>query len=945
MAAFVTKFARRARVWAFVVVALVSTIGSAMAQDAGITGQVVDESGAALPGVTVVAKSPALQVPEVTALTDNRGDYRLTPLPIGTYEVTYELPGFQTMRREELRLTSGFTARVDVQLKVGRLEESVTVSGATPVVDVASTATSTRLTTEMLESTPTGRVGFFALLQQAPGVRNTLDIGGSSATANSITFRSFGQSGEAWQALEGIVTSSAKTGQSGNYFDYASVEEARVQTVGADASMPLRGVMMDVIIKSGANQFHSNTWWSQTNSNFQSSNIDDNLRAQGITEPAELQARWTLSSDLGGRILRDKLWFYVGGTRNVNTESVLDVFQADGSAAVDDKTSDWFNTKVNYQASTNHRLVGFVQYQQKDAIRNVTQFVPWESRTFQHLTGKTAKGEWQAVWNNALVTSVTTGLWTWHSPFSCPGTTAPATFDLGTQLRTGCGTGSATGGEDPLERNVPVKAAMTLFKPDLFIGNHEFKAGMDYVHSFIGRRRPARPIEGDYQLNFRNGVPIQYVTYNFPVDPLTNSDYTGLYVMDSWAIARRLTLNLGLRFAHDKGYVPEQCRDAGSFAPAECYDRIDFPVWNSFAPRLHASFDMFGTGRTVVKAGWGRFDHRRLIDPEVLGANANVQTATTYNWRDLNNNRVWDAGESNLDPNGPDFVSRTGFQNLVPNPNERQPKQDEFMASLEHEIISNLGARVTGIHSIARRDFRLQNTFRPRELYNIPITNPDPGVDGVRGTGDDPGTNVTYYEYPRGVQGAQFQESRLVNYPIDSKFTSIDLALTRRMTGSWMLQASFSGTWKDNTNTAVLPEDNPNADFNYSDNNLEWISKISGTYRFPYGIQGSALFESRSGEPWARTVLFSGGTTIPTLVVNVEPIGAQMYPTVHHLDVRAEKQFKLFATHEFALRFNVYNLLNANMTLTANTRSGATFNRPLTILAPRLGEISASYKF
>lgn len=929
-----------------VLVALLAAAPSASGQSAtGITGQVVDESGAALPGVTVIARSPALQVPSVTSVSDERGEYRLTPLPIGAYEVVYELTGFQTLRREGLILTTGFTARVDIVLKVGALEESITVSGASPVVDVSSTATSTRLTTEMLETTPTGRVGFFALLQQAPGVRNTIDIGGSSATANSITFRSFGQSGEAWQALEGIVTSSAKTGQSGNYFDYSSVEEARVQTVGADASMPLRGVMMDVTIKSGSNQFHGTTWYSQTNSNFQSSNVDDSLRAQGITDPAELQARWTVSSDVGGRIIRDKLWFYVGGTRNVNTETVLGAYQPDGSPAIDDKTSDWFNAKVSYQATRNHKFVGFQQYQRKDAIRNVTQFVPWESRTFQALKGITAKGEWQGVWNNSIVTSVTTGLWQWNSPFSCPGTTAVATFDLVTQMRTGCGTGSATGGEDPIERNIPVKANATMYRPDLFLGNHEFKAGMDYVHSLISRRRPARPIEGDYQLNFRSGVPFQIVTYNFPVDPLTNSDYLGFYAADSWTIARRVTLNLGLRFAHDRGYVPEQCREAGSFAPAECYDRIDFPTWNSFAPRVHASFDLFGTGRTVVKTGWGRFDHRRLVDPEVLGANQNVQTATTYTWRDLDGDKQWDAGEANLDANGPDFVSRTGFQNLIPNQRELQPKQDELMGSLEHEIVANLGVRVTGIYSLARRDFRIQNTFRPPSAYNIPITSRDPGQDGVRNTGDDPGTSLTYYEYSSTLQGARFNESQLVNFADSSSFTSLDLAVTRRMAGNWMMQASFSGTWKDTLNVAVLPDDNPNADFNQSDNNLEWISKISGSYRFRYGILASALYEARSGEPWARAVLLSGGTTIPTLVVNAEPIGTRFYPTVQHLDVRAEKSFSLFNTHELGIRFNVYNLLNSNMTLTANTRSGATFGRPLTILAPRLGEISASYKF
>jgi hypothetical protein len=113
-------------------------------QDAGIVGQVTDESGAALPGVTVTATSPALQVGTVTAVTDTRGDYRLMPLPIGTYAVTYTLSGFSSVRREELRLTVGFTATVDVALKVGAIEESITVSAASPVVDITSGTTATR---------------------------------------------------------------------------------------------------------------------------------------------------------------------------------------------------------------------------------------------------------------------------------------------------------------------------------------------------------------------------------------------------------------------------------------------------------------------------------------------------------------------------------------------------------------------------------------------------------------------------------------------------------------------------------------------------------------------------------------------------------------------------------------------------------------------------------
>jgi hypothetical protein len=926
--------------------ALLILAGTATAgQDAaGIVGQVTDESGAVLPGVTVTAKSPSLQVPDVSAVSDGHGEYRLTPLPIGNFEVRYELAGFQAVIREGLRLTAGFVAKVDVSLKVGSLEESIQVTGASPIVDVTSTGTSSRLTTEMLETTPSGRVGFFALLAQAPGVRNSLDIGGSSANANSITFRAFGQSGESWQTLDGILTSSAKTSMSGNYFDYASVEEVRVQSIGADASMPLRGIMMDAIIKSGSNSFHSDTWFSTTSSSFQSNNIDDDLAARGITSPANLDARWTVSSDLGGRLIRDKLWFYTGVTRSRNKEDVLGALKPDGTPAVDDKLSVWWNGKVSYQASRNHKVVGFMQLQHKGAVRNVTQFVPWESRVFQDLWGQTAKGEWQAVWGSSLVTNVTAGLWQWHSPFIGQ-TDQPSTYDVTTLKYTGLTTGNAGASEDPKEQNLTSKGTMSWYRPDLFHGNHEFKGGFDYVESFIGRLRESHGAAGDFQRNFRNGVPFQVVTYNFPVKPVSKSRYAGMYFMDNWVIARRLTLNAGTRFAHDNGFIPEQCREAGVFAPAECYAAVQFPIWNSFAPRLHASLDVFGKGRTVIKGGWGRFDHRRLIDPEVLGANRNVQTSTTWTWHDANANKLWDPGEVNLDPNGPDYVSTTGFSNLVPNPNELQPKQDEFTLSLEHELMANFGIRVNGIYSRGRNDFRLQNTARPDSAFSIPITNFDPGPDGRLNTADDTGQSFTYYEYARSLQGASFNQTKLINDSRNTSFKSIEVAATRRLARNWQLEASYSGTRKHVNNIAVLPNDDPNADFNQSDNTYEWISKVSGSYNFPHGLLASAIYESRSGDVYARSVLFSGGSTIPTFALNVEPIGTQQYPSVSHLDVRFEKRFRLLGTHELAVRTNVYNVLNANTVLAATTRSGATYGRPTSIVPARLGEVSASYKF
>jgi len=173
---------------------------------ASIVGRVTDESGAILPGVTVSAASPALQVPQVVGVTDAQGDYRLTPLPIGTYEATYTLTGFQTVKREGLRLTGGFVARVDVVLKVGAIQESVTVS-ATPTIDVQSTGSVTVLTKETLEVVPSSRSGIISVMNQSPSVRSQNDVGGSASNLLPA-MRVYGIATQAtsWLILDGVVT-------------------------------------------------------------------------------------------------------------------------------------------------------------------------------------------------------------------------------------------------------------------------------------------------------------------------------------------------------------------------------------------------------------------------------------------------------------------------------------------------------------------------------------------------------------------------------------------------------------------------------------------------------------------------------------------------------------------------------------------------------------------
>ena len=271
----------RSRIWASVAAALcslvlASTVASGQTTEASIVGQLKDESGAVLPGVTVTATSEALQVGSMSAVTDERGEYRLTPLPIGLYQVTYELTGFQGIRNENIRLTVGFTARMDVILKVGSLEENVTVSAVSPVVDVSSTNAATQFTQEMLEQLPTSRNGLTSLLAQAPGARSQWDVGGSAATEQPI-FRVFGQGGEPWPQVEGVVGGTMGTNGAGNYTDYSAVEEASVSTLGNDAEMPTRGIQIQAIVKSGGNQFHGSAFYDQSPSSLQSDNLDPEL--------------------------------------------------------------------------------------------------------------------------------------------------------------------------------------------------------------------------------------------------------------------------------------------------------------------------------------------------------------------------------------------------------------------------------------------------------------------------------------------------------------------------------------------------------------------------------------------------------------------------------------------------------------------------------------------
>ena len=941
-----------------------------------INGTVTDNTGAVLPGVTVTVSSPALIQPQVQ-VTSAAGDYRFLALPPGVYNLNFELAGFGSVNREGIRVVINQTLSVDMQLQVATLQETVTVTGASPVVDTSTTTMGTNFTKELLTEIPNAR-DVWAAMAQAPGMQMTsYDVGGSR-TGNQTGYRTYGFDDQNQTRLEGIDTTEGTNANAG-YFDFGSFEEFQVGGAGADASAFAGGAVLSISVKSGSDKLSGNWYSDYQNEDMIANNVPGNLTAANqrdsngfftrvpLQRGNQIQKQYDLNGNVGFPLWKGKIW----GFYSYRLNNQLKYTTGLPSNIEQSKLTNPYTAKLTYQVSRNNQFIGFLNKRQKlQDKRGVSLTTPLSAAYYQASENTPMKAEWTSVLGSRAFLDVIAGNWWNFFPLRpvrdfglYDGPWGPGRLNLANnQIFDG---GANNGYQDQKRWKPQGYVSLSYFK-DGWLGSHDLKLGYD-----IKRDRRQLFRDQPFDIFYRDsGTALSQVDiYNTSVTGTNDVNYQAAWIGDNWKLNNRLSVNLGLRFEYYKDEWPEQqfapngisalagWNDARyqSFVAPRTVEARTVANTKDLSPRLGFAYDLTGDNRTVVKAYFGQSRWNsadELADKENPVGIAQLRyafvscSATVTANCDLNGNRLLDGplelGAFNT------TVGGAGFVRIDRNLN--RPVSNELSTNLEREIATGLSARVSYVYKNMRDVWAENDTIR-NGSYTVPYAFTDPGADGVAGTGDDKSFQTV--DRPVGVG-----LDRVYTNPdgFDADFNTVEVALNRRMLGKWMLLTSAGMTWSKMQHFSATtptgytraysfrPFDKMFGDEFGRETSMVWNYKVIGRYELPWGIGSSGSLRVQSGQQYGRTVnvVFPGDGA---RTVRVEPITANRYPNVSILDLRIDKSFTLPSKGgKVTFQVDGFNLANSG-TFTAFRTTTVNYREVTETLAPRIFRVGFRWDF
>ncbi len=947
---------------------VMSSFAFAQTLTGSITGQVTDARGAALAGVKVTAVSKALIGGSQSGVTDSSGSYTFNLLPPGAYDLKFEMQGFKSASRAGIEINAAFVATVNVSMEVGAMSETVTITSEAPVIDTRSNIQQTVLDQKLLENLPSGRDPW-AVGRIVPGMQmGKFDVGGSNGMQQTGFTIHGSVANQSQYNIDGLTINWPGGNEGGStalYYDQGMFQEVNFQTNALPAEVSVGGTYMNMVTKSGGNDFHGNVLFYYANENIQSDNFNKNSKFDRfrvirptLTGGNPLTRSYDLNGNIGGPIIKDRLWFFASFRQWGVDKRVLGARNPDGSFSIDDNRIVNVVGKGTWRMTENNTLSYMYNNNQKDRFHRrdtPPSFIEDQASWLQDQPGNSHHLGWTSTLSPRTILDAKLGFMMIVFPLRYQADVKPTDLTRTDSIRS-TRTGAAPYNyENPTYR---IQADVALSHTANWAGSHNLKVGEQFSRQFF---RQTYNVNSDVNLNYQDGAARTITIYNTPLNQLNYLHTLGLYAQDAWTIKQRLTLNLGARFEYVVGSIPAQTSGAGTFVGARSFSEIkNVPNLKDIAPRLAFAYDLLGNGRTVIRGNYSRY-FLQIGAGFVANVNPLIfDNLVTRSWTDRNNDNLPQESELGA-PSRPFRALNQRMSNDL-----ARPYSDEFTVGVQHELFRNFAVSATYYHRLNRRLFGQANQGAPTSAYtplDITITNPDNLVPA----------KITIYNQPV-ITANDFLIS---NYDLlNSDYKGFEMTFVKRLSARWQMLGGFTaGRHAGRFNAFADDLNNPNLGLNRTGarigDDATYQFKLAGSYTLPGGIEAHANYLHSTGYPLRRQLSVAGNILRDvqdrpialrqgSQSIELVPRGNVRLEPVDILDLRFSRRIKLRESMSIEPVIELFNATNSSSITTSLDTYGFTPDaaRPLTgaivptnvglpteVLGPRLLRLGVRFNF